>query len=97
METEFTFSAETNGRDAPDGVELTPNQGTRLTLDNYDVNMDTIDGKDTLHATGGICYQNKHTTNTKKNLMTSLLASGLGEKDGSFIGKNVKLTLTTNS
>ena len=27
--------------------------------DNYDVNMKTQDGKDTLHCTVGICYQNK--------------------------------------
>ena len=58
LETEFAFSAEANNRDSPDGLDLSPIRGTGLAWDNYDVNMDTIDGKDTLHATVGICYQN---------------------------------------
>jgi len=58
LETEFAFSVEANNQDAPDGVEMNPNLGTGLAWDNYDVNMETLDGKDTLHATVGICYQN---------------------------------------
>lgn len=57
LKTEFAYTAEMNDRDAPDGVSLEPNRGTGLACDNYDVNMDTIDGKDTLHTTVGICYQ----------------------------------------
>ena len=65
LETEFAFSAETNDQDAPDGIDLNPNRGTGLAWDNYDVNMDTIDGKDTLHATVGICYQNMQDATNK--------------------------------
>ena len=39
-------------------IELNPNLMTGLAWDNYDVNIDTLDGKDTLHATVRICYQN---------------------------------------
>ena len=58
LETEFAYTVEENDRDAPDGVKNDPNLGTGLAWDNYDVNMETVDGKDTLHATVGICYQN---------------------------------------
>ena len=47
LETEFAFSMEGSDRECPDGVNLDPNRGTGLAWDNYDVNMDTIDGKDT--------------------------------------------------
>ena len=30
-----------------------------LAWDNYDVNTETPDGKNTLHSTVGICYQNQ--------------------------------------
>ena len=58
LETEFAYSAEGSNHDAPEGLELNGMLGTGLAFDNYDVNMDTINGKDTLHATVGICYQN---------------------------------------
>jgi len=58
LETEFAYSTEEGDNDAPDGIELKGDLGTGLAWDNYDVNMETIDGKDTLHATVGICYQN---------------------------------------
>ena len=38
---------------------LTDTRGTGIAWDNYDVNIETLDGKDTLHATIGICHQNK--------------------------------------
>jgi len=40
----------------PDGLILDPNLGTGLAWDNYDVNMETIDKRNTLHARVGICY-----------------------------------------
>ena len=53
--------------------------------------MDTIDGKDTLHATR-ICKM----TLTKMNLMTWLLlpVSEVVEKDDSLMGNNGKLTIS---
>ena len=57
LETEFAFSAEANNQDSADSVDFSPSRGTGLAWDNYDVNIDTIDGKDTLHATVRICYK----------------------------------------
>ena len=37
-----------------------------LAWDNYDVNVETLDGKNTLHSTVGICYQSS-TTNSKRS------------------------------
>ena len=42
----------------PDDIQLEPNLATALAWDNYDVNAEALDGKNTLHATVGICYQN---------------------------------------
>ena len=67
LETEFPFSTEESDRDAPDGIVLKPNLGTGLAWDNFDVNMETLDGKDTLHATVGICYQNVASENENEN------------------------------
>lgn len=69
LETEFAYSVEENDRDTAVGVELNPNLGTGLTGDNYDVNMDTIDGKDTLQATVGICYQNMQDATSTNELV----------------------------
>ena len=43
-------------KEAPDVVRLNLTLETGLAWDNYDVNMETIDDKDTFHATFGICY-----------------------------------------
>ena len=57
LETEFAFTVEDKNQDSPDGQHLSPDRGTGLAWDNY-VNMETLDGNDTLHTTVGICYQN---------------------------------------
>ena len=70
LETEFAFTAEESGRHAPDGIELNPDLATGLAWDNYNVNMDALDGKDTLYATVGIYYQNKSETNSLQQFNT---------------------------
>ena len=75
LETEFAFSTEESDHDAPDGIELKPDLGTGLAWDNYDVNMETLDGKDTLHATVGICYQNM-TNGNETNVQPVATRSG---------------------
>ena len=89
LETEFAFSAETNDQDALDGVDLNLNRGTGLAWDNYDVNMDTIDGKDTLHATVGNCYQNmQDATNTNEpDDVPTVTGIQSGRKRRQFDGK----------
>ncbi|KAJ8031889.1 hypothetical protein HOLleu_25241 [Holothuria leucospilota] len=83
LETEFAYSIEERDRDTPDGVELNPNLGTGLAWDNYDVNMETMDGKDTLHATVGICYQNKTDI-----LSTNKVVNDEGIVSGTHGGRN---------
>lgn len=58
LETEFAFSAEANDLNSSDGLEMNPSLGTGLAWDNCDVDMENLDGKDTLHATVEVCYQN---------------------------------------
>ena len=67
LETVLAFSAKENDCDAPDGIELKPNLGTGLAWDNYDVNMETLDGKATLYATIGTCYQNITAAHSGRN------------------------------
>lgn len=62
LETEFAFSIAEDGQDTPDGMKLDRSLVTSLGWDNYDVNMETIDGSNTLHATLGICSQNESQT-----------------------------------
>ena len=66
---------------------MNPNQDTELAWANYDVNMDTIDGKDTLHAIVGICYQNMPDATNKNEPNGSLPVFEVGEKEDSLMGK----------
>lgn len=58
LETEFAYSVAGEGRDAPDGIHLDPYLATACVWDNNDANLETLDGKETLHATVGHTYQN---------------------------------------
>ena len=58
LETEFAYSLEDNERDAPDGICLDQHFATACVWDNNDASVETIDGKETLHATVGHTYQN---------------------------------------
>ena len=44
--------------DVPDGIRCSPNLATACVWDNNDSNTETLDGKDTFHATVGHTYQN---------------------------------------
>ncbi|XP_003725007.2 uncharacterized protein LOC100893398 [Strongylocentrotus purpuratus] len=59
LETEIAYTCSNCDRETPAGLHLLDALGTGLAWDNYDVNTETLDGKDTLHATVGICYQNE--------------------------------------
>lgn len=84
LETEFAYTTDETDHYAPDGIKLKPDLGTGLAWDNYDVNMETLDGKDTLHATVGICYQN--TTDGDKNRYQEL-ATRSGRNRRQFDGQ----------
>ena len=54
LETEFAHSVDAEEWDTPDGIRMNLN----LATDNNDANIETLDGKQTLHATVGYTYQN---------------------------------------
>ncbi|KAK4309970.1 hypothetical protein Pmani_018437 [Petrolisthes manimaculis] len=58
LETEFAYSVSFEGLDAPGGIRLLPNRATASVWDNNDANIDTVDGKGTLHSTVEHTYQN---------------------------------------
>lgn len=58
LETEFAYAVQKEHGDVPDGIKLAPDLGTASVWDNNDANIETLDGKDTFHATVGHTYQN---------------------------------------
>ena len=58
IETEFSYSYQRSGHKVPDESSLKHHLCLVLAWDNYDVNIDTLDGKASLHITVGIIYQN---------------------------------------
>ena len=58
LETEFAYSVAVDERHAPYGIRLDPYVATACVWDNNDANVQTLDGKETLHATVGHTYQN---------------------------------------
>ena len=57
LETELTFSSLENNRTTPAGMSLSPTLCTGVAFDNFDRYVETLSGKDTLHDTVGIAYQ----------------------------------------
>ncbi|KAJ8023701.1 hypothetical protein HOLleu_36211 [Holothuria leucospilota] len=58
METEFAFSIVSSDDVVPDGIQLSPALATATVWHNNDKKIETLDGKDTYHATVGHTYQN---------------------------------------
>lgn len=69
LETELTYSSFEGPFITPYGIQQKPDLSTALAFDNYDRFVDTLSGKDTLHDTVGIIYQNKSSMidNTEEN------------------------------
>lgn len=58
LETEATFASSSRSNICPEGVQLSPGLCTGVAFDNFDRFVETNTGKDTLHDTVGILYQN---------------------------------------
>ncbi|OXU16633.1 hypothetical protein TSAR_013301 [Trichomalopsis sarcophagae] len=58
IETELTFASNSLLTVCPEGAVLSPNYCTGIAFDNFDRYVETSTGKDTLHDTVGIFYQN---------------------------------------
>ncbi|GFY58236.1 hypothetical protein TNIN_74461 [Trichonephila inaurata madagascariensis] len=74
LETEATYTSVQNSRICPETIVKSPLLCTGVTFDNFDRFVETKSGKDTLHDTVGINYQNVdlHTRNESQlvNLFT---------------------------
>ena len=53
----MAYSVEHSYQETPAGMQLSTDLATGSEWDNYDVNIHTLDRKNSLHATVGICYQ----------------------------------------
>ena len=58
IETELATTISVQNQSLPDGLLKQSGLCTSLAWDNYDELTETLSGKDTLHDTVGICYQN---------------------------------------
>lgn len=58
METEATFASVYNAHVCPEDIRRSPELSTGLAYNNFDRFVDTTSGKDTLHDTVGIIFQN---------------------------------------
>ena len=58
LETELTYSSMSKESEVLDGFNLRPDLATGVAWDNYDAFVETLDGKNILHDTVRICFQN---------------------------------------
>ncbi|PIK52719.1 hypothetical protein BSL78_10408 [Apostichopus japonicus] len=58
LETEIAYTCSSGKLETPAGLMLQPALATCTAWDNYDMNIETLDGKNSLHGTVGIAYQN---------------------------------------
>lgn len=63
LETELTFTATKDQKVLPDDLHSKSYLRTGVAFDNYDRFVETVDGKDTLHDTVGIVYQDWYDEN----------------------------------
>lgn len=73
---------------------MNPSLGTGLAWDNYNVNMENLDGKDTLHAPVGICYQNISPMNSTRadNDGPTITGTRRSRKRRQFDGEELDIT-----
>lgn len=69
METELAYACSSNNRILPYGlIDNNPQLHTHVAFDNYDKYVETSTGKDTLHDTVGIAFQNLSLGTLSENL-----------------------------
>ena len=77
IETELTYNASKNSNYTPYGMHLCPESDIGLAWDNFDLYVETENGKDTLQNTNGMCYQ------VLENLKNEITVSQLAEYEES--------------
>ena len=58
MDVSFEEAANQNYTILPSHIQISPNLSTGLAWDNFDINIETLSGANTIHHTYGIYYQN---------------------------------------
>ena len=58
MDMSFQEAVNQNDTILPSHIQISPNLSTGLAWDNFDINIETLSGENTIHHTYGICYQN---------------------------------------
>ena len=82
LETELTYSVSDAQRLLPDGLAQLPDLHTGVAYDNYDRYVDTLSGRNTLHITVGIIYQD----NPGKAIISTLLNPDKRQRNSSVPG-----------
>ncbi|CAF4875168.1 unnamed protein product [Pieris macdunnoughi] len=82
LETEATISSVRQSQVCPPDIILNPSLCTGVAFDNFDRYVDTLNGKETLHDTVGIIYQN----------IDSYSCSGFNQDYGNANSENVSPT-----
>jgi len=72
LEIELTYSSINQLGLCPPGVLLSPKLSTGVAFDNFDRFVETSNGKDTLHDTVGILYQNEPEENSYETIFQQL-------------------------
>lgn len=91
LETEATYYAMQKSTLCPEAIKLNPNLCTGVAFDNFDRFVETKSGKDTLHDTVGIIYQNVD-SDTSHELETPNLPTDTSEEPGTS-GKRRRRTI----
>ena len=87
IETELAYTVESYSQDTPDGIQNSSDLATASVWDNNDGNVETLDGKRTVHATVGHTYQNIE----QDNAQLTCTSSGTfrdGRNRRKFVGKD---------
>ena len=67
LDMELESAADYVEKNAPNEILLDPHLCTGTAWDNFDINIETLSGADTMHHTFGICYQNSLETTSSSS------------------------------
>ena len=67
LDMELELAADYDDKNAPNEILLDPHLCTGRAWDNFDINIETLSGADTMHYTFGICYQNSLETTSSSS------------------------------
>ena len=81
----MAYSAESDAQKTPDEFQLKSDLATVLVWDNNDAEVETLDGKGTLHATVGHTYQNIESDKEDEDAMPATFREGRNRRK--FVGK----------